>query len=168
MIHLLVVIHLCSSMYYPQGNHSPSLMSLSTNPMHSKRREKLKEVKSETVKHIAFIDSFSLGLRPCIRDVKDVLDDGNCGFRVMASWMDMGDDNWIQVRRDFIDELQQHYDSYAQLFGYHDRAQEVMNSLSYFVANPGIDCWMTMPDTGSPMPPIASNWLKYRYPCAEG
>ncbi|KAK3206077.1 hypothetical protein Dsin_020123 [Dipteronia sinensis] len=90
------------------------------------------------------------GLRPYIRDVKDVLGDGNCGFRVVASWMDMGDDNWIQVRRDLIDELQQRYDYYAQLFGYHDRAQEVFMC------------------PGSPMPPIASNCLKYCYPCAEG
>ena len=131
-----------------QGNHSPSLMSLSTNAVHSKRREKLKEVKSQTFKPISFIDSFPVGLRPYIRDVKDVLGDGNCGFRVVASWMDIGDDNWIQVRRDLIDELQQHYDYYTQLFGYRDRAQEAMNSLSYVEANPGIDYWMTMPDTG--------------------
>ena len=62
--------------------------------------------------------------------------------------MDMGDDNWIQVRRDLIDELQQHYDYYTQLFGYCDKAQEVMNSLTYVEANPSIDYWMTMPDTG--------------------
>ncbi|KAK3204893.1 hypothetical protein Dsin_018939 [Dipteronia sinensis] len=130
-----------------QGNYSSSLMSLSTNLVHSKRREKLKEVKSQTFKPISFINSFPVGLRPYIHDVKDVLGDGNCGFRVVVSWMDIGDDNWIEVRRDLIDELQQHYDYYAKLFGYHDRAQEVMNSLSYFEANPGIDCWMTMSNT---------------------
>ena len=74
--------------------------------------------------------------RPYILHVKDVDLDGNCGFRVVADLMGMGQDNWIQVRNNLVDELQRHFDAYNQLFGYANIAQEVLFSLSNFNAKP--------------------------------
>lgn len=97
---------------------------------------------------VPFIDSFPVGLRPYIHDVRDVTADGHCGFRVVADLIGMGENNWAQVKRDLVDELQSHYDDYVQLYGGADRVQELLHSLSYFHSGSVTDNNMTMPDTG--------------------
>ncbi|XP_052289406.1 uncharacterized protein LOC127899726 [Citrus sinensis] len=103
------------------NSHSPHLSS-SKISVKSKLRQRKKAHQSQLPKHSSFIDSFPQGLRPYIHHVKDVAADGNCGFRVVADLIGLGEDNWIQV-----------------------------------FMNPG-----------SPMPPIASSWLKYHSFIAEG
>ncbi|KAL9409227.1 hypothetical protein AB3S75_047588 [Citrus x aurantiifolia] len=205
------------------NSHSPHLSS-SKISIQSKLRQRKKVHQSQLPKHSSFINSFPQGLRPYIHHVKDVAADGNCGFRVVADLIGLGEDNWIQVRRDLIDELKSHFDDYTQIFKYAGRSDEILQSLSYFESNPSNDYWMTFPEAGyliaskynvvliflsqlqcltflplrstplprpsqkiiaigfihnchfiqvfmnpgSPMPPIASSWLKYHSSVAEG
>ncbi|KAH7575551.1 hypothetical protein JRO89_XS02G0142600 [Xanthoceras sorbifolium] len=111
--------------------------------------EKEKDIyQTDSLKAVPFIDSFPNGLRPYIYDVRDVTLDAHSGFRVVADLIGIGENNWAQVRRDLLDELQCHYDDYIRLYGGADRVQELLHSLSFFHSNPGSDHKMTMPDTG--------------------
>ena len=87
-------------------------------------------------------------MRPYIHHVKDVAADGNFDFRVVANLIVLGEDNWIQVRRDLIDELQNYFDDYTQIFKYACRLDEILESLSYFEINPSNDFWMTFLKVG--------------------
>ncbi|KAK3185165.1 hypothetical protein Dsin_032451 [Dipteronia sinensis] len=124
-----------------------ALLTSSTTPMQLKERE-IDIYPVESLKAVPFIDSFPIGLRPYIYDVRDVTDDGHCGLRVVADLIGMGENNWAQVRRDLVDELQSHYDDYMRLYGGADRVHELLHSLSFFHSNPGSDHKMIMPDTG--------------------
>lgn len=127
---------------------SAQVRTSSTSSVELKGRQKEQADWAQSMQPISFINSFPVGLRPYIHDVQDVIADGHCGFRVVADLMGMGEDNWAQVRRDLVDELQSHNDDYAQLYGDTDRVQKLICSLSCFQSNPGKDHWMTMPDTG--------------------
>lgn len=70
-------------------------------------------LQSQIHKHTSFIDSFPQGLRLYIHHVKDVAADSNCGFHVVVDLIGFSEDNWMQVRRDLIDELQSHFDNYT-------------------------------------------------------
>ena len=129
------------------NSHSPHLSS-SKISVKSKLRQRKKVHQSQLPKHSSFIDSFPQGLRPYIHHVKDVAADGNCGFRVVADLIGLGEDNWIQVRSDLIDELKSHFDDYTQIFKYASRSDEILQSLSYFESNPSNYYWMTFPEAG--------------------
>lgn len=131
-----------------QDSDSAPLRTSSATSMQLKGRQKEKVFRTKSHQPLCFIDSFPPGLRPYIHDVQDVIADGHCGFRVVAELMDMGEDNWAQVRRDLMDELQSHYDDYIQLYGDAEIARELLHSLSYSESNPGIERPMIMPDTG--------------------
>ncbi|KAJ0009922.1 hypothetical protein Pint_33440 [Pistacia integerrima] len=127
---------------------SAQVRTSSTTSVELRGRQKEKVYRARSLQPISFIDSFPVGLRPYIHDVQDVIADGHCGFRVVADLMGMGEDNWAQVRKDLMDELQSHNDYYTRLYGNTDRVQKLIRSLSCFQSNPGNDHWMTMPDTG--------------------
>ncbi|XP_052300876.1 PKS-NRPS hybrid synthetase cheA-like [Citrus sinensis] len=74
------------------NSHSPHLSS-SKISVQSKLRQRKKVHQSQLPKHSSFIDSFPQGLRPYIHHVKDVAADGNCGFRVVADLIGLGEDN---------------------------------------------------------------------------
>lgn len=92
--------------------------------------------------------SFPEGLQPYIMHVKDVAADGNCGFRVIASAMGMGEEGWPQVRRDMLFELRTYWAEYAQLFRDPIRVDELIHVLEHFQSPADYDRWMTMPDMG--------------------
>ncbi|XP_057511322.1 protein NLP6-like isoform X2 [Actinidia eriantha] len=97
---------------------------------------------------VSYIDCFPVSLRPYIQHVKDVAFDGNCGFRAIAGLMDIGEDGWVQVRRDLLTELNLHGDDYKIMYGGQQRINELTHCLSWFDGCPGMDRWMTMPDMG--------------------
>ncbi|XP_028102684.1 uncharacterized protein LOC114301927 [Camellia sinensis] len=173
---------------------------------------------TRTVKPGAYVDAFPVGLKPYIKFIKDVVADGNCGFRAIAASIGHTEDDWAQVRRDLLGELHTHKEEYITLYGSYERFEELTSILSYFEDSPGYSHWMTMPDMGHlvascynlvlyhlslhqcltflplrtvpipqldrreiaigfvngnhfvqpghPVPPIATNWRKYRHPCA--
>ena len=80
--------------------------------------------------------------------VKDVANDENFGFRAIADLMGLGEDKWLQVRKDLIRELISHKEDYNKLYGSSDRVDELLCILSYFDNPPSHDYWMTMPNIG--------------------
>ncbi|XP_028112612.1 uncharacterized protein LOC114310726 [Camellia sinensis] len=87
-------------------------------------------------------------LIPFIKLMKDVDGDGNCGFRAITGLLGLGENDWVQVRRDLLLELNNHIDEYVVLYGSHERVKELTHILSYFENNLGFDRWMTMPNMG--------------------
>lgn len=74
--------------------------------------------------------------------------DGSCGFRVIASCLRLGEDQWVQVRRDLIDEFESNKPLYLTIFGEDGCIAERMKILIYFNNYPKADHWMTMLDMG--------------------
>ncbi|XP_058181225.1 PKS-NRPS hybrid synthetase cheA-like [Rhododendron vialii] len=166
---------------------------------------------------------FPEAIRPYIESVKDVEDDGNCGFRAVSGFMKDDVHEWLMVRSDLLKELETHLHCYEQVVGGTQRAREFLHILSWYESPAPQEHWMTMPDMGhiiasayncvvvhlsnvqcltflplqskplpsmkrkvitigfvdgghfvqvflkkgSPMPPIAYNWKKYRLSIAK-
>ncbi|XP_058192141.1 uncharacterized protein LOC131309542 [Rhododendron vialii] len=68
---------------------------------------------------------FSEPIRPYIESVKDVEDDGNCGFWAVSGFMKGDVHEWLMVISDLLKELETHLHLYEQ-----------------------VEHWMTMPDMG--------------------
>ncbi|XP_028127318.1 uncharacterized protein LOC114323840 [Camellia sinensis] len=85
---------------------------------------------------------------PFIKLMRDVDGDGNCGFRAIAGLLVLGENDWVQVRRGLLLELNNRRDEHVVLYGSHERVKELTHILSYFENSPGFDRWITMPDMG--------------------
>lgn len=48
---------------------------------------------------------FPAGIHPFIQYITDVAVDENYGFRAIAGFLGMGEDSWVQVRVDLLQEL---------------------------------------------------------------
>ena len=59
----------------------------------------------------------------------DVKADGNCGYRLIAALLGMGEDSWSLVRNHLLKELAKWSDDYINLFGGTDRFKELRRSL---------------------------------------
>ncbi|XP_058726299.1 uncharacterized protein LOC131597631 [Vicia villosa] len=95
-----------------------------------------------------YIVQFPDYIRPFIDDIVDVMDDGNCGFRAIASLHGYGTDGWSMVRRDLEKEIiGPRSKLYEDLFG--QRLPTVRSSL--VIENLGQqppNKWMTLPELG--------------------
>ncbi|KAL7238206.1 hypothetical protein ACSBR2_004327 [Camellia fascicularis] len=101
------------------------------------------------VQYSSYIDAFPQCIRPYIKHVKDVSPDGHCGFRSIAGLIGRGNDHWVEVRHDLLQELHTYNDLYTKLCGSFKRIEELAHSLTYFDAKPTrTEYWMTMPDMG--------------------
>ncbi|XP_028062629.1 uncharacterized protein LOC114265960 [Camellia sinensis] len=124
---------------------------------------------TRTVKPGAYVDAFPSGLKPYIKFVKDVAADGNCGFRAIAASIGHTEDDWAQVRRDLLGELHTHKEEYITLYGSYERTVFVPQLDRREIATGfvnGNHFVQVLLQSGHPVPPIATNWRKYRHPCA--
>jgi len=64
-----------------------------------------------------------------IEDIVDVKADDNCGYRVIASLLGLGEDSWCLVHNHLLIELGQRRDDYIILFGGIDRYEYLKRSL---------------------------------------
>ena len=62
----------------------------------------------------------------------DVLEDGNCGYRVIAEAMGFRQDSWPRVRKDLLAEVRGCPFLYEQAFGWKERRAEIDQALDYF------------------------------------
>ncbi|XP_012482968.1 uncharacterized protein LOC105797558 [Gossypium raimondii] len=83
---------------------------------------------------------------PYITHVQDVRGDGNCGFRAISVCLGYGEDQWLYVRHQLVDELLTSYDVYARVFT--DGIDELCNSLCFSQLLAPAEHWMVMPMTG--------------------
>ncbi|XP_061998453.1 uncharacterized protein LOC133715810 isoform X2 [Rosa rugosa] len=135
-------------------SHSPSVtggtmdvLKKSTHKQTGPMKEKVYRTLSAKV--MSYIDSFPVGLMPYIDQVKDVCDDGNCGFRAVADLVGLGENAYLQVRNDLLTELSSYSAHYSELYGSAEKVRDLAQSLSFF--NEGrapFDRCMTMPDMG--------------------
>ncbi|KAG5544166.1 hypothetical protein RHGRI_016796 [Rhododendron griersonianum] len=91
---------------------------------------------------------FPEAIRPYIESVKDVEDDGNCGFRAVSGFMKSDVHEWLMVRSDLLKELETHLHLYEQVVGGTQRARELLHILSWYESPAPQEYWMTMPDMG--------------------
>ncbi|KAH1040033.1 hypothetical protein J1N35_041776 [Gossypium stocksii] len=77
---------------------------------------------------------------------KNVRGDGNCGFRTISVCVGYGEDQWLYVRHQLLDELLSSYDVYARVFI--DGIDELRNSLCFSQSPAPAEHWMVMPMTG--------------------
>ncbi|KAG5562042.1 hypothetical protein RHGRI_004924 [Rhododendron griersonianum] len=127
------------------------LASLETpKPVKEKPRRNLKgKAKVPAQLYICpFINQFPEAIRPYIESVKDVDDDGNCGFRAMSGFMKGDVHDWLMVRSDLLKELETHLHLYEQVVGGTQRAMELLHILSWYESPAPQEQWMTMPDMG--------------------
>ncbi|XP_028062044.1 uncharacterized protein LOC114265421 [Camellia sinensis] len=108
---------------------------------------------NRTVKPSAYVDAFPAGLKPYIKFVKDVAADGNCGFRAIAVSIGHTEDDWAQQCLTF---LPLRTVPVPQL----DRREIAIGFVN------GNHFFQVLLQPGHPAPPIATNWRKYRSPCA--
>ncbi|PPD86498.1 hypothetical protein GOBAR_DD16556 [Gossypium barbadense] len=83
---------------------------------------------------------------PYITHVQDIRGDGNCGFRAISVCLGYGEDQWLYVRHQLLDELLSSYDVYARVFT--NGIDELRNSLCFSKCPAPAEHWMVMPMTG--------------------
>ncbi|KAK1258539.1 hypothetical protein QJS04_geneDACA023544 [Acorus gramineus] len=66
----------------------------------------------EGEKYMAELPPF---LSPFISSIYDVIGDGHCGFRVVASFLGMANEGWRDVRNNLFFEIEQHLDMYMRV-----------------------------------------------------
>lgn len=100
-----------------------------------------------------YIDQIPIVFHPYVENIKNVLGDGNCGFRATASALGYGEDQWLLIRRLLIDEMVQFETHYKKALKGENNAvgsyNDVFSSLQW--SGPGFaprEYWMLMPETG--------------------
>ncbi|TYH42281.1 hypothetical protein ES332_D11G053800v1 [Gossypium tomentosum] len=83
---------------------------------------------------------------PYITHVQDIKGDGNCGFEAISVCLGYGEDQWLYVRHQLLDELLSSYDVYARVFI--DGIDELRNSLCFSQSLAPAEHWMVMLMTG--------------------
>ncbi|KAJ4715736.1 FAR1-related sequence [Melia azedarach] len=131
--------------------NSKGLSMIPTAQVKKKRQSKATVHTNKRLKSNKFAHFFPVGLLPYIHHIKDVVADGNCGFRAVADLMGFGEDGWLQVRKDLLNELNSNLEYYSLLYGTgetDERVKELIHALTYFESCPRHDRWMIMPDMG--------------------
>ena len=75
------------------------------------------------------LDQFHPFIHNFIENIVDVKANDNCGYRVIATLLGMGEDSWSLVRNHLLKELGKWSDDYIKLFGGTDRFKELRMSL---------------------------------------
>ncbi|CAM8915042.1 unnamed protein product [Rhodiola kirilowii] len=79
-----------------------------------------------------YIDQLPMVMHHYISDIVDVAPDGHCGFRAIAALIGLGEEGWMQVRSDLIDEIQQNKAQYDVIFPDNSTSDNLLILLNYF------------------------------------
>src|SRR4051812_37384038 len=94
-------------------------------------------------KKMVYIDQIPESFREYVSQIIDVKGDGNCGFRVVRSFLGQGEDNWAQVRVDLSKEMSKNDDMYMKIHKDRNVVEQLAKSLQSFQSPAGINFWMT-------------------------
>jgi len=75
------------------------------------------------------LDQFYPICHSYIVDIFYVKPDGHCGYRSIAALLGMGEDSWPLIRMDLYKEIREWRDQYTNIFGSHERFDQLKNSL---------------------------------------
>ncbi|CAM8905633.1 unnamed protein product [Rhodiola kirilowii] len=79
-----------------------------------------------------YINQLPVVMHHYISDIVDVAPDDHCGFRAIAALIGYGEEGWMQVRFDLIDEIQQNKAQYDVIFPDNSTADNLLVLLNYF------------------------------------
>lgn len=93
---------------------------------------------------------FQEQLRPYIENVRNVRGDGNCGFRVVAAAMGYGENEWVRVRDELLEELHTHTEHYMTIYQGTREYQDYEKCLQWCNESEFApqEHWLTMPNMG--------------------
>lgn len=86
--------------------------------------------------------------QPYIVECKNVKSDGHCGFRAVATLMGFGEESWVRVRQDLMNELTHNLHLYQCVFRENGRVKEVMDALNCFTEFAPFENWFLLPYMG--------------------
>lgn len=97
-----------------------------------------------------FMRLFQEQLRPYIENIRNVLGDGNCGFRVIANALGYGADEWVRVRDELLEELHNHTEHYMTIYHGTQEYQDYEKCLQWCdESQPAPQAhWLDMPNMG--------------------
>ena len=90
-------------------------------------------------------------MRPYVEDIVNVRGDGNCGFRVVARYMGLNEEDHILVRHALINELKNHKSDYLPIYATERRYKLIFDGLHPPTSKSGIappEKWLTTLDMG--------------------
>ncbi|KAI5648782.1 hypothetical protein M9H77_34787 [Catharanthus roseus] len=111
---------------------------------------------------------------------KNVVGDGNCGFRVVSNFLFRDENHWVEIRRRMCFDLHHHMNVYTQLFGSVECVTELIRRTDWEEGSALADYWMDTPDRlyvianifnlcvlhlrdGCPLPPLQVQWEYHRH-----
>ncbi|KAI5649533.1 hypothetical protein M9H77_35538 [Catharanthus roseus] len=93
-----------------------------------------------------FNNAFLGSIYECILNWKNVVGDGNCGFRAVSNFL-FGDENhWVEIRRRMCFDLHHHMNLYVQLFASVERVTELIRQTNWEEGSAPADYWKDTPD----------------------
>lgn len=122
-----------------------------TKPIKSQLSNILGQSQSSTAssRHL-YLSEFLSFLHSYIYDIVDVDDDGNYGFRTIATLLGWGEESWSLIRTQLNTQVHQHPKLFSSLF--YDTVSEVRNALRVeHLGAHGREKWMIIPDMGYPI-----------------
>ncbi|GAB2298287.1 hypothetical protein Dimus_038525 [Dionaea muscipula] len=91
--------------------------------------EQITEMRDDLCRH--YIDSLLELSKDYITHIINVTVTGNWGFRTIVAQIGYGEENWLQVRIDLIQEIQQNRDLYDELYMVAGYIDYLLRSLNY-------------------------------------
>ncbi|KAL5724879.1 hypothetical protein ACHQM5_008088 [Ranunculus cassubicifolius] len=99
---------------------------------------------------------------PFVVDIESPIGDGNCGYRAVALAMGRSQELWQEVRDDFVEEINTHFDLYSVMLGGNECVESFKRMANW--RGVGIDPkkkWMLMPESGFFISNIYNHVLVY-------
>ncbi|KAI5671718.1 hypothetical protein M9H77_12082 [Catharanthus roseus] len=81
-----------------------------------------------------------------IKNWKNVVGDGNCGFRVVSNFLFRDENHWVEIRRRMSYDLRHRMHVYEQLFGSVERVTELIMKTNWEEGSAPPKYWMDTPD----------------------
>ncbi|KAI5669376.1 hypothetical protein M9H77_19229 [Catharanthus roseus] len=155
----------------PRGRGRPPRSGRSSGRGRSSSRSSLSTVVCPNSPPVpfSFKNAFPGFMYQFIRNWKNVVGDGNCGFRVVSNFL-FGDENhWVEIHRRISYDLRHRMHIYEQLFGSVELVTELIIQTNWEEGSPPPEYWMNTPDhlylhlvDGCPLPPLHVEWEYHR------
>ncbi|XP_004509902.1 uncharacterized protein [Cicer arietinum] len=114
----------------------PSVQKLTPRPSISKVQQ---------LRALRFKDWLPVEIHKFIDEIIDVGDDGNCGYRAVATLLGMDENCWAFIRQQCVIELQEFMSDYEILFGEENYVRQLIHNV-YVEQVASKDNWITLPE----------------------
>nr|KAJ0193833.1 hypothetical protein LSAT_V11C800394750 [Lactuca sativa] len=112
-----------------------------------------------TLRHNSLLEEISSIFHPYITHIQNVLGDGICGFRSVVVCLGYGEDHWIYIRQQLLDDLLSSYDDYRSQRVSKSPGPYIFTCVHQSLCNDKLE-------HEYPMPPIAALWIRHKAPSA--